>query len=105
MGSDLRIALVKSGRNHSQLRRVGYLLQKLNAEAWDLLSSTAEALLLLGKQFKEILQSPGREKSVIVNYRELQFKEKERPLTQRLILSYKRIYSYLRIQQLLTEKE
>jgi hypothetical protein len=105
IGSDLRIALVKSGRNRSQLQRVDHLLQKLNIEVWDLLSSTAEALLLLGKQFREILQSPGRENSVIVNYRELQFKEKDRPLTQRLILSYKRIYTYLRIQQLLTSKE
>jgi hypothetical protein len=104
-GSDLRLSLAKSGRNRSLLRRVDHLLQKLNTEAWDLLGSTAEALILLGKHFKEILQSPGRESSVIVNYRELQLKEKDSPLTQRLILAYKRIYTYLKIQQLLTNRE
>ncbi|MDR3146622.1 MAG: DUF5312 domain-containing protein [Treponema sp.] len=104
-GADLRITLAKADRNRSQLRRLGSIIQRVNAEAWDLLSDTAEALVLLGKVFKEILRNTGREGALIVNFRELQLKESNPPLTQRIILAYKRIYNYLRIQQILTNTE
>ncbi|MDR3148251.1 MAG: DUF5312 domain-containing protein [Treponema sp.] len=104
-GAGLRIALAKSNRNRSQLRHMGYIIQQVNAEAWDLLSSTAEALVLLGKVFKEILRNAGREGALIVNFRELQIKENDPPLVQRMVLAYKRIYNYLRIQQILTNTE
>jgi hypothetical protein len=104
-GTGLRLALAKSDRNRSQLRHMDYILQQVNAEAWNLLSDTAEALVLLGKVFKEILGSTGREGTLIVNFRELQLKENDPPLVQRIVLAYKRIYNYLRIQQLLTSAE
>jgi hypothetical protein len=104
-GSALRIALAKSSRNHSQLRRIDFILQQVNAEAWDLLSGSAEALVLLGKTFKDILRNTGREGALIVNFRELQLKENDPPLAQRFILAYRRIYNYLRIQQILTSAE
>jgi hypothetical protein len=104
-GSRLRIGLAKSIRNHSQLRTLGRILQQVNAEAWDLLSGTAEALVLLGKCFKEILRNAGREGALIVNFRELQARENNPPLVDRMVLAYKRIYHYLRIQQILTSAE
>jgi hypothetical protein len=100
-GSRLRLALAKSGRNQSQLRSIGFILQKVNAEAWDLLSGTAEALILLGKHLKEILVDVKNEGGLILNYRELQ-RDRTPPLTQHIVLTYKRIYLYLQIQQLLT---
>jgi hypothetical protein len=101
-GPKLRSALLKSGKNQSQLKHLNAILQRINNEAWDLLSGTAESLVLLGRQFKDILMDvKAKEGNYITNYRELQ-RESEPPLTQRLITIYKRIYTYLQIQQLLT---
>jgi hypothetical protein len=98
-GDRIRSILLKSVRNQSLLRQLQPILQRINEEAWDLLSSTAEALILLGKQFKEILVDAKKEGLYISNFRELQ-KEAEPPLTPHLIVSYKRIYAYLQLQQL-----
>jgi hypothetical protein len=98
-GARIRSILLKSARNQSLLRQLNSILQRINEEAWDLLSSTAEALFLLGKQFKEILVDAKKEGLYISNFRELQ-KEAEPPLTPHLIISYKRIYAYLQLQQL-----
>jgi hypothetical protein len=98
-GARIRSVLLKSARNQSLLRQLNSMLQRINKEAWDLLNSTAEALLLLGKQLKEILVDARKEGLYISNFRELQM-EAELPLTQHLITSYKRIYAYLQLQQL-----
>ncbi|MDR0670417.1 MAG: DUF5312 domain-containing protein [Treponema sp.] len=101
-GADLRIALAKSERNRGQLRHMERILKRVNAEAWDLLSGTGETLFLLGKVFKDILRGPEQEDgALIVNFRELRLKENDPPLVQRIILAYRRIYTYLRIHQLL----
>jgi hypothetical protein len=100
-GAKLRITLAKSFRNNVQLRNLERLLRQINDEAGDLLSGTAQALILLGKCFKEILRTNGREGALIVNFRELQLKESNPPLANRLVLAYKRIYDYLQIQQIL----
>jgi hypothetical protein len=98
-GARIRSVLIKTVRNHSLVRQLNSILQRINDEAWGLLTSTAEALVSLGKQFKEILVDAKKEGVYILNFRELQ-KESEPPLTQHLIISYKRIYAYLQIQQL-----
>jgi hypothetical protein len=98
-GARIRSILLKSVRNQSLLRQLNSILQRINGDAGDLLNSTAEALFLLGKQFKEILVDARKEGLYISNYRELQ-KEAEPPLTQHLIVSFKRIYAYLQLQQL-----
>jgi hypothetical protein len=98
-GARIRSILLKSVRNQSLLRQLNSMLQRINEEAGSLLSSTAEALILLGKQFREILVDARKEGLYISNYRELQ-KEAELPLTQHLIASFKRIYAYLQLQQL-----
>ncbi|MDR1972308.1 MAG: DUF5312 domain-containing protein [Treponema sp.] len=100
-GANIRTALFKSGRNQSQLRILNTLIQGINEEAWGLLSSTAEALIRLGSLFKEILLDVKNEGMLIMNYRELQ-RDRNPPLTQHIVLTYKRIYAFLQIQQLLT---
>jgi hypothetical protein len=77
------------------------MIQRINDEAGELLGSTARALILLGRQFKEILLDAKKEGMYISNFRELQ-KETEPPLTQHIIISYRRIYAYLQLQQLIT---
>jgi hypothetical protein len=99
-GSRLRNVTAKSGRNQSQLRSLGFVLKRVNEEAWDILSSTAETLIQLGGQFKEILLDIKNEGGLIKNYRELQ-RDADPPLTPHLIQVYKHIYAYLQIQQLL----
>jgi hypothetical protein len=99
-GSRLRSALAKSGRNRSQLRSLEFMVQRINERAWELLCDTAEALIQLGRWFKEILVDVKNDGSLIKNFRELQ-RDTVPPLPQRLVLAYKRIYQYLQIQQLL----
>jgi hypothetical protein len=103
-GARLRTALMKLERDRSQLRHMGFAFQQVNREAWDLLSSSAESLIVLGKYFKEILMDMKQGGTVIVNYRELQAAA-ETPLAPHLVLAYKRIYAYLQIQQLLIGSE
>jgi hypothetical protein len=100
-GPRLRTTLLKSGKNQSQLKHLNSMLQWINNEVWEILSGTAEALILLGRQFKDILLDAKKEGIYITNFRELQ-KESDPPLTQRLVVTYKRIYTYLQIQQILT---
>ncbi|MDR2178535.1 MAG: DUF5312 domain-containing protein [Treponema sp.] len=104
-GASLRAALAKSARNQSQLRYMSRVIQEVNAEAWDLLSGTAEALVPLGRVFKEILCNTEQDGAPILNFRELQRKKNDPPLVQCLVLAYKRIYHYLRIQRILTSTE
>jgi hypothetical protein len=99
-GTRLRTALAKSDRDRSQLRHMKFLLQEANDNAWELLSSTAAALLFLGRYLKEILVDAKQGGGLIMNYRELQ-QATETQLTPHIILTYKRIYTYLQIQQLL----
>ncbi|MDR3173973.1 MAG: DUF5312 domain-containing protein, partial [Treponema sp.] len=54
-GARLRSILLKSARNQSLLRQLNSMIQRINDEAGELLGSTARALILLGRQFKEIL--------------------------------------------------
>ncbi|MDR2748079.1 MAG: DUF5312 domain-containing protein [Treponema sp.] len=100
-GARLRSVLLKSAKNQSQLRQLNSILKGINDEVWDLLNSSARALILLGGQFKEILVDAKKDGMYISNFRELQ-KETESPMAQRLIISYKRIYAYLQLQQLIT---
>jgi hypothetical protein len=100
-GARLRSLLIKSARNQSPSRQLSSMLQKINNDAWNLLGSTAEALFLLGRQFKEILLDAKKEGMYISNFRELQ-KETKPPLTQHIIICYKRIYAYLHLQLLIT---
>jgi len=100
-GAKLRTALAKSDRDRSQLRHLNFLFQKVNGEAWDLLSGTAESLIVLGGYLKDILVDAKEGGGLIMNYRELQLMS-EVPLNEEIILTYKRIFAYLQIQQLLT---
>jgi hypothetical protein len=104
-GSRLRVSLTKASRGRSQLRSLEHIVQQINAEALDLLRGSTEALILLGKCFKEILRTSERDRPLIVNFRELQLKEKYPPLVDRIVLAYKQIYNYLRIQQILASTE
>jgi hypothetical protein len=103
-GARLRTALAKSDRDRSQLRHMKFLLQEANDNAWELLSSTAASLLMLGRYLKEILVDAKQGGSLIMNYRDLQLAT-ETPLTPHIILTYKRIYTYLQIQQLLIDSD
>jgi hypothetical protein len=103
-GAKLRTALAKSDRDRSQIRHMNFLFQKVNGEAWDLLSSTAESLIVLGGYLKDILVDAKEGGILIMNYRELQLMS-EVPLNQQIILTYKRIFAYLQIQQLLINSD
>jgi hypothetical protein len=103
-GFRIRSFLLKSARNQNLLRQLNSMLQKIDNEVWNLLSSTGEALIRLGLQFKEILADIKKEGTYITNFRELQ-KESDPPLIQHIMISYKRIYAYLQLQQLITGKE
>jgi hypothetical protein len=100
-GSRLRSLIAKSARNQGPPRQLITILQRINEDVLDLLNSTAEALFLLGRQFKDILLDAKKEGMYISNFRELQ-RETEPPLTQHIIICYKRIYAYLQLQQLIT---
>jgi hypothetical protein len=103
-GFKIRSTLLKSGRNQIQLKYLNTMIRSIDERVRDLLNNAAESLLLLGRQFKEILQDSKNDGVYIINYRELQ-KESEPPLTQRIVLNYKRIYTYLQLQMLIIGPE
>jgi hypothetical protein len=93
----MRIIFAKAERDKSQMGYLTFMFQRINTEARSILENSAEALGILGEQFKQIIadKEGGR---IITNYRELK-RERDTDLTPHLVLCHKRINAYLYIQQ------
>jgi hypothetical protein len=100
-GARLKAAIVQADRDKSQARYVTIILKSVNEEARELISSAAQSLIGIGRNLKNLLedyQKPTRD--LIVNWKELEGVSVT-PIAQRMTGTYKKIYYFIQMMQLL----
>jgi hypothetical protein len=104
-GSRLKASIVKADRDKSQARYVTIILKSVNEEAQGLINTAAQDLIVIGKNLKNLLddyQKTNRE--LIMNWKELEGAS-EAPIARRLADTYKKIYYFIQIMQLLSKTQ
>jgi hypothetical protein len=100
-GSRLKASILKADRDKSQARYVVLILKNVNDEAQGLINASGQALIGIGKNLKTLLedyQKPTKE--LILNWKELEGAS-ETPIGQRMADTYKKIYYFVQMLQLL----
>ncbi|GHV40214.1 hypothetical protein AGMMS49546_13660 [Spirochaetia bacterium] len=102
-GSRLTAAIMKVGRDKSQVRHITFMLQEVNAQALDLINTTAQALIVICKNLKNIYDDyPKDSHDFILNWRELEDLS-EASLFQQIADTYKRIYIFIQLLQIVSK--
>jgi serine/threonine protein kinase len=101
-GSRLKAALVKADRDKGQAKYIRIIMKTGNEEAQEMINTTAQALIIIGKNFKNILEDYAKNpKELIVNWKELESISEE-PLPQRVAAVYKKMYYFVQLMQFFT---
>jgi hypothetical protein len=102
-GSRLKASIIKADRDKSQARYVTLILKNVNEAAQGLINAAAQALIGVGKNLKNLIddyQKPSKE--LILNWKELEGAS-EAPIAQRMTDTYKKLYYFIQILQLLSK--
>jgi hypothetical protein len=102
-GSRLKASILKADRDKSQARYVTLILKSVNEEAQGLINASAQSLIGVGRNLKSLLedcQKPSKE--LLMNWKELEGAS-EAPLAQRMADTYKKIYYFIQLLQLLSK--
>jgi hypothetical protein len=102
-GSRLKAAIVKADRDKSQAKYVTLILSNVNEKAQTMISAAAQSLIGVGRNLKNLLddyQRPAKE--LIMNWKELEAAS-ETPLGQRMADTYKKIYYFVQLMQILSK--
>jgi len=102
-GSRLRAALLRLDRDQTQARYINSIIGKVNNEAQDIINEAAQALIIIGKHMKNLIEDiKKKHPELLINWRELNFASKE-PLAQRMVTDYKRIHYFIQLMHLCTQ--
>ena len=102
-GSRLKAALLKSDRDKGQAKYIRIILKTANEEAQEMINNTAQSLIVIGKNFKAILEDYQKNpKELIMNWKELESSSEE-PLAQRITNVYKKLYYFVQLMQFFTQ--
>jgi hypothetical protein len=102
-GSRLKAAIVKADRDKSQARYVTLILGTVNEKAQAMINSAAQSLIAVGRNLKNLLddyQKPTKE--LLMNWKELE-SASETPLGQQIADTYKKIYYFIQLMQILSK--
>jgi uncharacterized protein with HEPN domain len=103
-GSRLRAAIVKFDRDKSQTRSITHALYFVNDHALSLINAAARAFIVIGKNLKNIHEDYHKDfPEFILNWRELE-PLSEVPLLQQINYTYRRIYNFIQLLQLLSKQ-
>jgi hypothetical protein len=98
-GSRLKASLVKADRDKGQAKYVGIILKSVNGEAQQMINRSANALIVIGRNFKNILEDYVKNPhDLLINWKELE-SASESPLPQRITAVYKKLYSFVQIMR------
>jgi hypothetical protein len=101
-GSRLKAALVKADRDKGQAKYIRIIMKTANDEAQEMINTTAQGLIMIGKNFKHILEDYQKNpKELIMNWKELE-STSEDPLPQRIAAVYKKMYYFVQLMQFFT---
>jgi hypothetical protein len=98
-GSRLKAAIVKVDRDKSQAKYIRIIFKSVNEEAQGMINKAAQALIVIGRNFKSILEDYSKNPhDLIINWKELE-SFSEQPLVQRITEIYKKIYYFVQMMQ------
>jgi hypothetical protein len=99
MGLRMRNYLAKAERDKDQLKNLRTSLKNVNDEAQRMINSSAQALIAIGKNLKNVLEDYQRTPhELIINWKEIEFAT-ERPIDERVTEVYKKIYFFVQLMQ------
>jgi hypothetical protein len=101
-GSRLRAAMLRIDRDPTQARYINAILGKCNDEALDIINEAAQALIVIGKHLKNLIEDiQKKHPELLVNWRDLNLASKD-PITQRMVVDFKRINYFVQLMHLCT---
>jgi hypothetical protein len=101
-GSRLKAALVKADRDKGQAKYIRIIMKTANDEAQAMINNTAQSLIIIGKNFKHILEDYQKNpKELIMNWKELESTSEE-ALPQKIAAVYKKMYYFVQLMQFFT---
>ncbi|MDR1950429.1 MAG: DUF5312 family protein [Spirochaetaceae bacterium] len=104
-GSRLKASIVRVDRDKGQGKYIRLILTSVNEEAEGMILKSAQALILIGRNLKNVLDDCSKNPhELIMNWKELESASAE-PLVQRITAIYKKMYCFVRILQLLVRGE
>jgi hypothetical protein len=99
-GARLKGAMLRVDRDKSQIRYINSIISGVNEEAQDLINSAAQALIIVGKHTKSIVDDFHRSPhEIILNWKELGAVSRV-PIGQRVADAYKQINYFIQLMQL-----
>jgi len=102
-GSRLRAAMLRIDRDSTQTRYINSIVNKVNTEALEIINDAAQALIVIGKQLKTLIEDiQKKHPELLINWREVNLASKE-PMPQRMMNDFKRINYFVQLMHLCTQ--
>jgi len=104
-GIRLRNYLAKAERDKDQQKNLRNLLKIVNEDAQKMINGSAQALIVVGKNLKNVLEDYQRTPhELIVNWKEIELAS-EQPIAERVTDVYKKIYYFVQLMQFFAKAE
>jgi len=105
LGARLKTALVKVDRDKEQVKYLRILLKGINDDAQKMISISAQALISIGKNLKNVLEDYQKTPhELIINWKEIEFAT-EQPIDERITAIYKKIYYFVQLMQFFSKAD
>jgi hypothetical protein len=102
-GTRLRPALMRIDRDPTQARYINNIVTKNNNEALEIINEAAEALMVIGKHMKNLIDDVQKKHpEMLVNWREVNLASKE-PIAQRLVADFTKVNYFTQLMHLCTQ--
>ena len=102
-GSRLRAAMMRADRDPTQARYINSIVGKNNAQALDIINEAVQALIVIGKQLKNLIEDiQKKHPELLINWREVNLASKE-PIPQRMVAGFKKINYFIQLMHLCTQ--
>lgn len=105
LGARMRTYLARAERDKEQLKNLRVVLKGVNEDAQRMINGSAQALIAVGKNLKNILEDYQKTPhELIINWKEIEFAS-ERPIDERVTEVYKKIYFFVQLMQFFAKGE
>ena len=105
LGARLKTALAKADRDKEQVKYLRILLKGVNDDAQKMINNSAQALISIGKNLKNVLEDYQKTPhELIINWKEIEFAT-EQPIDERITAIYKKIYYFVQLMQFFSKAE
>jgi hypothetical protein len=98
-GSRLKGAMLRVDRDKSQVRYINSIIENINDEAQDIITTAAQSLIVVGKHLKGLAEDFQKSPhELIMNWKELGYASRT-PIGQRITDAYKKINYFVQLMQ------